>query len=123
MNHQRIKIAYATRGRRNQTPVPPPGPSAPVLTANNTTTALDWTYNGPACDRFHVFQHLPTQPAGVFDDWKQADGNLRTCATDFDSPADAAGYKFYVVAEVADYENGGDKPLTPPSNTVNFAAG
>jgi len=95
----------------------------PVLTANNTTMSLDWSYSGPACDRFHIFQHLPEQASGVFADWKQVNGDLRTCATDFDSPADAAGYKFYIVPEKGAPEDGEDKPVTSSSNTVNFAAG
>jgi len=123
MIRPRIKIGNAKRGSRNQTPAPSPGPPAPVFTANNTTMSLGWTYNGAPCDRFHVFQHLPNQAAGVFADWKQVDGGLRTCGTDFDSPADATGYKFYLVPEKGDPEDGEDKPVTSPSNIVNFSAG
>jgi len=43
---------------------------------------------------------------------------LRTWATGFDSPADAAGYKYYIVPM-----DGDENALTLPSNTVNFAAG
>ena len=80
--------------------------------------SLDWAYNGPPCDGFHIFQHLPSQAPGVFDDQAQVSGDVRTWATDFDDPADAAGYKFYIVPE-----DGDGNPLTPPSNTVAFAAG
>jgi len=111
MNRQRIKIGYARRGSRKQTP-------APVLTANNTTMSLDWIYSGPACDGFHIFVHQPNQAPGVFDDRDQVAGDLRTWATGFDSPADAVGYKHYIVPE-----DGDENTLTPPSNTVNFAAG
>ena len=90
----------------------------PVLTANNATMSLDWTYNGPPCDGFHIFVHQPNQAAGVFDDRVQVAGTLRTWATSFDSPADAAGYQYYIVPM-----DGDENPLTPPSNTVNFAAG
>ena len=44
--------------------------------------------------------------------------SARTWATDFDSPADAVGYKYYIQAVDAN-----DAPLAPPSSTVNFAAG
>ena len=44
--------------------------------------------------------------------------NARTWATDFDSPADAVGYKYYIQPVDAN-----DAPLAPPSNIVNFAAG
>jgi len=54
----------------------------------------------------------------MFDDRDQVAGNVRTWATGFDSPADAVGYKYYLVPE-----DGDENPLTPPSNTVNFAAG
>jgi hypothetical protein len=43
---------------------------------------------------------------------------LRTWATDFDDPADAVGYKYYIVPV-----DGADNPRTSPSNIVNFAAG
>ena len=89
-----------------------------VLTANNGTMSLDWTYTGPACDGFHIFVHQPNQAAGVFDDRVQVQGTLRTWATSFDSPADAVGYQYYIVPM-----DGDENPLTPPSNTVNFAAG
>lgn len=89
-----------------------------VLIANNGTMSLDWTYTGPACDGFHIFVHQPNQTPGVFDDWDQVAGSLRTWATGFDAPADALGYKYYIVPE-----DGDENALTPPSNTVNFAAG
>ena len=94
------------------------GASSPVLTANNATMSLDWTYNGPPCDGFCIYKHQPTQAPGVFDDGTAISGDLRTWATDFDSPADALGYKYYIVPV-----DGDGNPLTPPSNTVNFAAG
>ena len=90
----------------------------PVLTANNATMSLDWDYTGPACDGFHIFVHRPSDAAGVFNDRTQVPGSLRTYATQFDSPADAIGYKYYIVPMDSD-----ENPLTPPSNTVNFAAG
>ena len=62
--------------------------------------------------------HQPNDALGVFDDRVQVQGTLRTWATGFDSPADAVGYKYYIVPE-----DGDENPLTPPSNTVNFAAG
>ena len=91
---------------------------APALTANNVTMSLDWTYNGPPCDVFHIFVHHPDQAPGVFDDQVQVRGDLRTWATDFDDPADALGHKYYIVPM-----DGDANPLTPPSITVNFAAG
>ena len=42
-------------------------------------------------------------------------GNVRTWATDFDDPADAAGHKYYIVAV-----DPNDVPLAPPSNTVGW---
>ena len=110
MKKQRIKIASCIRRPR-------PG-LAPVLAANNATMSLDWVYNGPPCDGFHIFEHQPNQAPGVFDDQAQVNGNLRTWATDFDDPADAAGYQFYIVPE-----DGDENPLTSPSNTVAFATG
>ena len=112
MKRQRIKIGNARRGSRTETT------AALVLTANNATMSLDWTYNGPPCDGFHIFVHQPNQAPGVFDDRTQVNGSLRTWATDFDTPADAVGFKYYLVPE-----DGDENPLTPPSNTVNFAAG
>ena len=94
------------------------GVAAPVLTANNTTMSLDWTYSGPACDGFHIFVHQPNEAAGIFNDRAQVRGDLRTWATGFASPADAVGYKYYIVPM-----DGDENPLTPQSNTVNFAAG
>jgi hypothetical protein len=123
MRNSRIRIGNAKRGSRNQTPAPPPGPSAPVLTANNATMSLDWTYNGPTCDDFHIFEHLPNQAPGVFNDRTQVTGDVHSWATGFDDPADAAGHKYYIVPEIGDPETGDDDPVTPPSNTVNFAAG
>ena len=93
-------------------------PPAPVLTANITTMSLDWIYNGPACDAFHIFVHQPNDAPGTFNDRVQVAGGLRTWATGFDSPADALGYAYYIVPM-----DGDENPLTPPSNTVNFAAG
>jgi len=89
-----------------------------VLTANNVTMSLDWTYSGPACDGFHIFVHQANEPPGVFNDRVQVRGDLRTWATDFDDPADAVGYKYYIVPM-----DGDENPLTSPSNTVNFSAG
>lgn len=89
-----------------------------VLTANKATMSLDWTYNGPPCDGFHIFVHQPNQAPGVFDDQTQVAGSLRTYALNFDSPADATGYQYYIVPE-----DGDENPLTPASNTVAFAAG
>jgi len=79
--------------------------------------SLDWVYHGPACDGFQIFVHT-NQPPGVFAEGPQVSGALRTWATDFDDPADAAGYKYYIVPI-----DGDENPLTPPSNTVTFAAG
>ena len=90
----------------------------PVLTANNATMSLDWTYSGPACDGFHIFVHQPNEAPGVFNDRVQVGGDLRTWTTGFDDPADAVGYKYYVVPM-----DGDENALTPSSNTVNFAAG
>ena len=90
----------------------------PVLTANNATMSLDWIYNGPACDGFHIFSHQPNEAPGLFNEQVQLGGDLRTWATGFDSPADAAGFKFYIVPM-----DGDQHALTPPSITVNFAAG
>ncbi len=118
MRHSSIRIGNALRGSRKRVPVGPAGSSAPVLTANNATMALDWTYTGPPCDGFHIFEHQPNQAPGVFDDRAQVSGDKRTFVNGFDSPADAAGYQFYIVPE-----DGDENPLTPPSNTVNFAAG
>jgi len=94
------------------------GALMPVLTANNATMSLDWVYTGPACSGFHIFMHWPNEAPGVFNDRTQVQGSLRTYATQFDSPADAIGYKYYIVPM-----DGDENPLTPPSNTVNFAAG
>ena len=94
------------------------GLAAPVLTANNVTMSLDWTYNGPPCGGFHIFVHQPDQAPGVFEDRTTVRRDLRTLAFEFDSPADAIGYKYYIVSMYGD-----ENPLTPPSNTVNFAAG
>ena len=110
MNKHTIKIASSVRGPRAN--------GAPVLVANNSTMSLDWIYDGPDCDGFHIFAHYPNQAPGVFDDRAQVRGDLRTWATAFDSPADAVGYKYYLVPE-----DGDENPLTPASNTVNFAAG
>jgi len=90
----------------------------PVLTANDTTMSLDWIYSGPACDAFHIFLHQPNDAPGTFNDRAQVAGGLRTWATGFDSPADALGYAYYIVPM-----DGDENPLTPPSNTVSFAAG
>jgi hypothetical protein len=87
-----------------------------VLTANIATMSLDWIYSGPACDGFHVFVHQPDDAPGVFNDCYQVAGGLRTYATGFDSPADAAGYAYYIVPM-----DGDGHPLAPPSNTVSFA--
>jgi hypothetical protein len=89
----------------------------PVLTANNATMSLDWDYNGPACDGFHIFVHQPNEAPGVFNDRVQVAGGLRTWATGFDSPADAVGYKYYIVPM-----DGDENPLTARSNMVGFAA-
>ncbi|MGO9587781.1 MAG: hypothetical protein ACLP2Y_16465 [Limisphaerales bacterium] len=94
------------------------GGSAPVLTANNSTMSLDWTYNGPPCDGFHIFVHQPNEAPGTFNDRVQVQGSLRTWPTGIADPADAVGYKYYIVPM-----DGDENPLTPPSNTVNFAAG
>jgi hypothetical protein len=87
-----------------------------VLTANNLTMSLDWSYSGPVCDGFHIFVHQPNDAPGVFNDSNQVGGDLRSWGTDFDDPADAAGYKFYIVPM-----DGDGNPLTPPSNAVSFA--
>jgi hypothetical protein len=115
MNRPRIKIAYVRRGSRNQAPAPPPGPPALVLTANSSTMSLDWIYSGPACDGFHIFVHQPNDPPGTFIDRAQVGGDLRTWLTDFDDPADAAGYAYYIVPM-----DGDGHPLTPQSVTVSF---
>jgi len=91
---------------------------APVLTANNVTMSLDWTYNGPPCNAFHIFVHHPNQAPGIFGDEVQVFGTLRTWATDFDDPADALGHKYYIVPTDDD-----EHPLASPSNIVTFAAG
>ena len=105
-------MGYTRRGFRNQTPAPPP---APVLTANITTMSLDWVYNGPACDAFHIFVHQPNDAPGTFNDRVQVAGSLLTWATGFDSPADALGYAYYIVPM-----DGDENPLTASSNTVSF---
>ena len=105
-------MGYARRGFRNQTPAPPP---PPVLTANITTMALDWIYNGPACDAFHIFVHQPNDAPGTFNDRVQVAGDLRTWATGFDSPADALGYAYYIVPM-----DGDENPLTLASDTAGF---
>jgi hypothetical protein len=119
-----VKIAGLTNDAQHMTPfsnvisggsVPA---LAPVLTANNATMSLDWTYSGPAGDEFFIFAHQPNDASGVFNDIAHVRGDLRTWATDFDDPADAVGYKYYIVPV-----DGADNPLTQPSNTVNFAAG
>ena len=89
--------------------------SALVLTANNATMSLDWIYTGPPCDGFHIFVHQPNDAPGIFNDRAQVAGGLRTWATGFDSPADAAGYQYYLVPM-----DGDENPLTPQSNTVGF---
>jgi hypothetical protein len=86
-----------------------------VLTANNLTMSLDWSYSGPVCDSFHVFVHQPSDAPGVFNDSNQVGGDLRSWGTDFDTPADALGYAYYIVPM-----DGDGNPLTPPSNTVSF---
>ncbi len=96
---------------------PVPG-LVPALTANNVTMSLDWTYSGPLCDGFHIFVHQANEAPGVFNDRVQVRGDLRTWATDFDDPADAVGYQYYIVPM-----DGDENPLTAPSNIVNFAAG
>jgi len=87
----------------------------PLLTANITTMALDWIYNGPACDAFHIFVHQPNDAPGTFNDRVQVAGDLRTWATGFDSPADALGYAYYIVPM-----DGDENPLTLASDTVGF---
>jgi hypothetical protein len=109
MMKPRIKIASTLRRNR---------PFPPFVTANNATMSLDWIYNGPPCDGFHIFQHLPGDAAGVFEDHTTVLAGVRTWATDLDDPADALGYKYYIVPEDAD-----GKPVGPASNIVNFAAG
>jgi hypothetical protein len=94
------------------------GALMPVLTANNTTMSLDWIYSGPACDGFHIFMHQLNEAPGIFNDRVQVQGSFRTWPTGIDDPADAVGYKYYIVPM-----DGDENPLTPPSNTVNFAAG
>ena len=78
----------------------------------------DWTYSGPACDEFEIFMHEANEAPGVFNLQARVTGNVRTWATDFDDPAEAIGYKYYIVAV-----DPNDAPLAPPSNIVNFAAG
>jgi hypothetical protein len=78
--------------------------------------SLDWIYSGPACDGFHIFVHQPNDAPGIFNDRFQVPGGLRTWATEFDDPADAVGCAYYIVPM-----DGDENPLTPPSNTVNFA--
>jgi hypothetical protein len=90
----------------------------PVLQANNATMSLDWMYTGKDPEEFRIFAHQPHQAPGVFDVVAGMAGSVRTWATDFDSPADAVGYKYYIQAVDAN-----DAPLAPPSNMVNFAAG
>jgi hypothetical protein len=87
-----------------------------VLTANNLTMSLDWIYSGPACDEFHIFAHQTNDAPGVFIDYVQVGGDLRSWGTDFDDPADAEGYAYYIVPM-----DGDGNPLTPQSNTVSFA--
>ena len=110
MIKQSIKIASTLRRRRPNI--------ALVLTANNVTMSLDWIYNGPPCDGFHIFLHLPGDAAGVFNDHATVLAGVRTWATNLDDPADAFGYKYYIVPTD---DNG--NALAPPSNIVNFAAG
>jgi hypothetical protein len=86
-----------------------------ALTASDDTVSLDWNYKGPACDGFHIFVHQPNDAPGVFNDSVQVAGNLRTWATDFDDPSDAAGFAYYIVAM-----DGDGNPLAPPSNTISF---
>ena len=90
----------------------------PVLTANNETMSLDWVYAGPNCGSFHIFAHLAGEPPGVFNDRGHVTHTLRTWAADFDDPADAVGYKYFIVPM-----DGDENPLTLPSNTVTFAYG
>ena len=90
----------------------------PVLQANNATMSLDWVYTGKDPEEFRIFAHQPNQAPGVFDVVAGVAGSARTWATDFDSPADAVGYKYYIQPVDAN-----DAPLAPPSNMVNFAAG
>ncbi len=94
------------------------GRLAPVLTASNDTMTLDWTYSAPACDTFFIFLHQPNDAPGIFNDYAHVRADLHSYGLDFDDPADAVGYKYYVVPM-----DGDENPLTPPSNTVNFAAG
>jgi hypothetical protein len=109
MIRPRIKVGYARRGSRNQTP-------APVLTANISTMSLDWNYSGPVCDSFDILVHQPNDAPGIFNDYDQVAGNLRTWGTGFDSPADAVGYAYYIVPM-----DGDGNPLAPQSNTASFA--
>jgi hypothetical protein len=88
---------------------------SPVLTANNATMSLDWDYSGPVCDGFHIYVHQPNEAPGVFNDRVQVAGGLGTWATGFDSPADAAGYKYYIVPM-----DGDGNPLTARSNMAGF---
>jgi hypothetical protein len=87
-----------------------------VLTCDGASMSLDWTYNGPPCDSFHIFVHQPNDAPGVFNDSMLVPGNLLSWGIAFDSPADAAGYSYYIVAM-----DGDGNPLSPPSNTVSFA--
>ena len=110
MSKHSIKVASCVRGPRPN--------RGPFLVANNTTMALDWTYDGPDCDEFEIFAHTETDAPGVFNITARVTGNLRTWATGFDDPADARGYRYYIVPV-----DGDDDPVAPPSNTVNFVAG
>jgi hypothetical protein len=94
------------------------GISAPVLTANNATMSLDWTYSGRPCEAFFIFSNQSSAGLGVFNDIAHVRGDLRTWATDFDDPPDAGVYKYYIVPV-----DGGDNPVSPPSNIVHFASG
>ena len=115
MIRQRVKVGNALRGSRLRVAAAPAAPQPPVLTANNTNMSLDWTYSGPPCDQFELFRHLPSDPAGQFESWSVVPGAVRAYATDFDDPADAAGYKYYIVPE-----DGDNNALTAVSNTVAF---
>ena len=91
------------------------GFNSPILQANSVKMSLDWIYTGKNPEEFLIFGNQSNQAGEFFDQVGHVAGNVRTWATDFDDPADAAGHKYYIVAV-----DPNDAPLAPPSNTVGW---
>ena len=105
MKRHTIKIGGGVRRARGK---------APVLVANITNMCLEWTYDGPPCDGFEIYR---SGSSSEFEDWQTMLPNQRSFDTGGDSPADEAGYKYYIVPTRTDDQIW----VTAPSNIVQFA--